>query len=84
MPLGPTLHMDWEQNVWVCVFARRFDLGERPDIRVMGTSPRERFNEMHMEVPSDGGETERLNTLLRGLPASCGITNREAQRPDRE
>lgn len=58
MPLGPTLHMDWEQNVWVCVFARRFDLGERPDIRVMGSSPRERFNEMHMEVTSDGGETE--------------------------
>jgi hypothetical protein len=50
--------MDWEQNVWVCVFARRFDLGERPDIRVMGSSPRERFNEMHMEVTSDGGETE--------------------------
>lgn len=78
MPLETTLHMDLEQKVWVCVFARRFDLGERPDIRVMGTSPRKRFNEMHVKITSDGGETERLNTLLRGLPARCGITNREA------
>jgi hypothetical protein len=77
--LEPTLHMDLGQNMWVCIFARRFDLGERPDMRVMGTSPRERFNEMHMKVTSDGGEAERLNTLSRGLPASCGVTKREAQ-----
>jgi hypothetical protein len=60
-------------------FCMALRLGERPDIRVMGTSPRERFNEMHMKVTSDGGEAERLNTLLRGLPASCGVTNREGQ-----
>jgi hypothetical protein len=55
-------------------FGRRFDVGERPDVRVMVASPSERFNEMQMKATSDGGEAERLKTSLRELPASCEVT----------
>jgi hypothetical protein len=79
MALESTLHKNMYQNVWVCGFARHVDLGERPDIRLMGTTPRERCNEMRMKVMSDGGEAERLNNFMRGLPVSCGVTNRGAK-----
>jgi hypothetical protein len=60
-------------------------LGERPDIWVIVTSPRERLNEIHMKVTSDGGEAERLNSLWRGIPSKLrGYMMRGKKWLDRE